>query len=92
MPNYRPELIATIKRLNLDSVPYNTNNAWGYGGSHGKEYKVRGDAVIRLGTASTRGGFTGPVTIFEHEGTRHIDDEAVSKALAYLTLAYLDIL
>jgi hypothetical protein len=43
-----------IKRLGIKPALYNTNNAWGFGGSSGKEWSFSNGWKYRAGRASTR--------------------------------------
>lgn len=38
----------------ISTEPFNTNNAWGFGGAIGKSFKFKGGVEIRSGVASFR--------------------------------------
>lgn len=54
-----------ITRLGLSPRPFNTNNAWGFGGMSGKAYALPGGGEIRVGRAYFR----------------HMNPEAVKKVV-----------
>jgi hypothetical protein len=52
---------------------YNTNNAWGFGGSHGKVYTFNDDIQLKIGQAGTRHQGEFPHTTLWYKGIRLVD-------------------
>ena len=50
----RTELLKRLKASGLPTNEYNTNNAWGFGGSDGHEWTLPDGRRIRVGTARFR--------------------------------------
>lgn len=60
----------------IQPVKYNTCNAWGFGGSFGKEWTFPNGYIYRRGTASTRHQGTFPVRYgLNSDGVRITDEE-----------------
>lgn len=78
----RSDLLQRLNTSGIKPEKYNTNNAWGFGGSHGDHYPLPDGSHIRIGTATFRHAGTAPVTVFEHpkQNVRHTDEEGVNAA------------
>ena len=58
----------------IKSEPYNSNNAWGFGGARGTKYTYESGAVLFIGFAGSRHqGESRFHTVTDKNGTRQID-------------------
>ena len=57
----------------VDTELYNTNNAWGFGGSYGKKYFFSNGMMLKIGTACYRHlPSHGIWTLYDNKGNRLI--------------------